>query len=88
MSRTRTTTHTTPTARQAKRAERLASEARMEAAREETRQIVAAGKCPQCGRKVKRNLALTGWYQCEQFGAPGFRADATQPSCNWQGFTQ
>lgn len=66
----------------------LASIERMNAAREEVRRIVATGVCPQCGRKLKRNLSLTGWWQCSQFGAIGFRADPEQPSCSWQGFTE
>ena len=59
-----------------------------EARLEGERAIVATGQCPQCGRKIRRNLALTGWFQCSQFGAVGFRADASAPSCNWQTFTQ
>jgi hypothetical protein len=31
---------------------------------------------------------LTGWWQCSQYGAEGFRADSTKPSCGWQGFTE
>jgi hypothetical protein len=50
--------------------------------------IVATGVCPLCGWPVKRNLALTGWYQCSQYGADGFRADSTKPQCSWQGFTE
>ncbi len=68
--------------------QRRASEARMTAAREATLAAVRAGKCPVCGRKVKRNTSLAGWYQCEQFGAVGFRADANALPCNWQGFTE
>lgn len=68
-------------------ADQLAQVARLEAARQEVCRIVAAGVCPQCGRKLRQNLALTGWWQCSQFGAIGFRADAEQPSCDWQGFT-
>jgi ribosomal protein L37AE/L43A len=52
------------------------------------REIVATGKCPDCGRPIRRNLALAGWWQCSQLGAVGFRADATQPSCDWQTFTE
>jgi hypothetical protein len=50
--------------------------------------IVATGKCPQCGAKLRRNLALAGWFQCSQFGAEGFRADAARPSCSFQTFTE
>ena len=46
--------------------------------------IVTAGVCPKCGRSLKRNSSLAGWYQCEQFGAEMFRADPTQPSCEYQ----
>ena len=48
--------------------------------------ILAAGKCPRCGSKLKRNLAITGWWQCAQFGAEGFRARKHEPSCNFQAF--
>lgn len=50
--------------------------------------IVEIGKCPQCGRPLRRNLSLSGWWQCSQFGAEGFRADSTLPACDWQGFTE
>ena len=62
--------------------------ARIEAQHEEARKVVAANCCPDCGSKIRRNLSLTGWYQCEQLGAPGFRARDTDPSCAWQGFTE
>jgi len=71
-----------------KRAARKAAAARMQAAIAATKAIVATGKCPTCGRPIKRNSALAGWHQCTQFGAEGFRADASQPACNWQGFTE
>lgn len=74
--------------RAARRAVVAERERRMEAAREETRAIVARGTCPDCGRKLRRNLSLTGWWQCSQLGAEGFRADPTNPSCDWQGFTE
>lgn len=70
------------------RAANKARTARMDAAREEVKRAVATGRCPKCGRTLKRNLSMAGWWQCEQFGAVGFRADATQPSCEWQGFTE
>ena len=56
--------------------------------RAETLTVVVSGVCPQCGSRVKRNLSLTGWYQCSQYGADGFRADSTKPQCSWQGFTE
>lgn len=75
-----------------KRAETIArnkaQKARMDAAYAEADRIVATGKCPDCGRKLRRNLSLTGWHQCEQLGAVGFRKDADQPSCNFQTFTR
>jgi len=45
-------------------------------------------RCPTCGGAVRINLSLTGWVQCRQFGAVGFRADANRASCDWQGFTE
>lgn len=49
--------------------------------------IVATGACPDCGSKLKRNLALTGWWMCEQRGAEGFRARPNDPPCDFQTFT-
>jgi hypothetical protein len=62
--------------------------ARLLAARAEALRIVASGVCPHCGAKLRRNLALTGWWQCEQVGAPGFRADNEKPQCTGQWFTE
>ena len=61
---------------------------RIKAAHEEVQAAVAAGRCPTCGAGLRRNLSLTGWWQCEQLGAVGFRVDPSKPSCSWQGFTQ
>lgn len=61
---------------------------RLERARQEVVRIVQTGHCPQCGRRLRQNLSMSGWWQCSQFGAVGFRADAEQPSCDWQGFTE
>lgn len=58
----------------------------MEALKQETTQIVASGKCPHCGSKLKRNLSLSGWWQCEQYGSEQFRARPQDPACSWQGF--
>ena len=71
-----------------RRLARNASKARIEAARNIAQSALALNRCPDCGRAVKRNLALTGWVQCSQYGAEGFRADSTQPACSWQGFTR
>ena len=59
----------------------VAKSARVEAA-------VAANACPTCGRPLRRNNSLYGWWQCSQLGAVGFRADPSRPSCEWQGFTR
>lgn len=60
---------------------------RVERSRQEARDAIQANKCPQCGRPVRRNLSITGWIQCSQFGSVGFRANAELPPCEWQGFT-
>lgn len=69
------------------KAEREASKARMAAARAEAQQALTTNTCPMCGQGVHRNLALTGWVQCDGFGAEGFRKEGSKP-CNWQGFTE
>jgi ribosomal protein L37AE/L43A len=70
---------------QSKKAQQIA---RLEALHSEARAIVATGKCPTCGRGLKANLAITGWWMCEQRGAVEFRKHADQPSCDFQTFTQ
>lgn len=67
---------------------RAESNERIRKAQEETRKVVASGVCPECGSGIVRNLSLTGWYQCAQYGAVGFRKDANKPACSWQGFTE
>ena len=57
---------------------------RMAELRAELLPIVTAGVCPRCGRSLKRNSSLPGWWQCEQFGAPTHRADPNSPSCDYQ----
>lgn len=52
----------------------------------QNQEIVATGKCPQCGAGFRRNLAMTGWVQCEQFGDGHFRKDQSKPSCSFQCF--
>lgn len=54
----------------------------------ENRAVVAKGRCPTCGRGLRRNLSMKGWWQCEQLGAEAFRKEPNQPPCNWQGFTE
>lgn len=68
--------------------ERAAHKQKMDRIHAETLEIVKTGCCPVCGRALKQNLSITGWWQCSQFGAVTRRADPTQPSCNWQGFTE
>lgn len=70
------------------RTEKAMVKAHEEARYAAARGIVATGVCPQCGCKLKRNLSITGWWQCEQFGAVGFRKDASKPSCSFQTFTE
>lgn len=74
--------------RKQKRVAMQAAKERREAAQRQARRIVEAGKCPHCGAALRRNLALSGWWQCEQFGAEGFRKDSTRPSCDFQCFTE
>jgi hypothetical protein len=54
----------------------------------EAQAVVATGRCPLCGSGLRRNLSLTGWVQCEQVGAVGFRKDAARPACGFQVFTE
>lgn len=74
--------------RKAKATARKEAQARIESACAEARRVVATGKCPCCGSPLRRNLAMTGWWQCSQYGADGWRADNSKPACNWQGFTE
>lgn len=67
---------------------RRESQVRLEKTRCEMVAIVATGCCPKCGAGLRRNLSLTGWWQCDQFGADGFRADSSKPPCHFQGFTE
>jgi len=55
---------------------------------EEAKAIVKTGKCPQCGSGLKRNIALAGWWQCEQYGSEQFRKDPLKPICSFQTFTE
>ena len=73
------------TERRARAAEKKANKIRMEAEYAKNAAVVAANCCPQCGCTVHRNLALTGWIQCDRYGSPGFQKIAG-PSCSWQGF--
>jgi hypothetical protein len=61
---------------------------RMEQAYDEAELIVASGRCPTCRAPLRRNSSILGWWQCSQYGAVGFRADNTKPSCSFQTFTR
>lgn len=67
--------------------EKKAQQARVAAAQAEAQAAIAANRCPCCGQGVRRNLALTGWVQCDGYGAEGFRKAGSR-NCSWQGFTQ
>lgn len=71
----------------AKAAKRNAHNDRMNALRAQAQIIVSTGRCPQCAASLHRNLALMGWWQCDRFGAEGFRKDLTGESCSFQTFT-
>lgn len=60
-----------------------AKQARLHA---EARAIVAIGHCPECGQGLRRNRSLTGWWQCDGYGAEGFRKAGSKP-CSFQTFT-
>ena len=78
---------TSKTTRSQRIAERKAQAEKMAAIHAANCEIVRGGKCPQCGAGFRRNLAMNGWYQCEQYGAEGFRKDSSKPSCSFQCFT-
>lgn len=68
--------------------DRLDSAQRIKDGQEEIKKIVATGKCPHCGERLRRNMSMTGWWQCDQLGAENFRVRPNDPPCNWQGFTE
>jgi len=80
--------HTSAAERAARRLGAKQSAQRIADAQAETRAIVATGACPRCGGALVRNLGLSGWWQCAQFGSPAFRRDPSKPPCPWQGFTE
>lgn len=51
---------------------------------------VDRGTCPRCCTKLRRNLSLTGWWQCGAYGVESFRAaeDRGKPACGFQCFTE
>ena len=83
---TRTVTRCTCGKRMSRHAHscRTCREAREAELRAEGLAVVQTGRCPTCGKGLSRNRAITGWWQCEQYGAEGFRKDSTLPPCSWQ----
>ena len=67
--------------------ELLAEYEKHKARTQEALEVLKTNKCPTCGSAIRRNMALTGWIQCVQLGAVGFRADSSKPSCDYQAFT-
>ncbi len=78
------TTFTRPTKSNARKLAAASAE-RMAAERAKVIAAVKANTCPVCGRPLRRNSSIAGWWQCSQFGAVGFRADSNAPACDWQG---
>lgn len=74
-------------ARSAKAAERKARQESLDRAYAEADRIVAGHKCPRCGSGLRRNSALAGWWQCEQYGSGHFRARPQDKECDFQCFT-
>lgn len=66
----------------------IAQRNRIEAAQADARRIVQYGKCPECGRPLRRNSWIEGWWQCSQLGSETFRADPAAPPCHFQCFTE
>ena len=46
---------------------KTAKKSELDLIEEKNKQIVATGKCPKCGAGLKRNLAISGWWQCKEF---------------------
>ena len=64
--------------------------AHMDSLHAKAQAIVSTGVCPQCGSKLERNLALTGWWQCGAHGEPYMRKPEFRalPHCSFQTFTK
>jgi hypothetical protein len=56
---------------------------------EKAKQIVATGKCPQCGTPLVYNSSITGWWQCGAYACEAMRKPEFKglPSCSFQIFT-
>ena len=67
---------------------KAAHKARMETILKKNSAIVARGVCPDCGTELRRNSALTGWWQCDCYGLDQFRKPENRgkPSCSFQCF--
>jgi len=74
---------------QERRAEKQAAAEKREARHAEAQAIVSKGTCPDCGAKLRRNLSLSGWWQCGRSGAPGFKSPEYEGTgdCHFQTFT-
>lgn len=72
------------------RKEKAAHQARMNALHEEAQGHVNRGTCPCCGTALRRNLALTGWWQCGAYACEAMREPQFRglPSCSFQCFTE
>jgi hypothetical protein len=70
--------------------EKEAHRARMDALHAEAKRIVATGKCPDCGARLRRNNSMAGWWQCGRLGAPGFKLPEYEGKgdCSFQCFTE
>lgn len=62
--------------------------AHMDTLHAEARKVVNKRACPRCGSGLRRNLAITGWWTCEQRGAVTYRARPQDAECNFQTFTE
>jgi len=64
------------------------SQARLDKCHAEAQAIVITGRCPKCSDKLERNLALSGWWQCANYGNRRLRnGRADNPDCSFQTFT-
>jgi len=62
-----------------KRGAKSARAREVEAAFARARATVATGTCPTCGRQLRTNTAIAGWWQCT-----GYASGA----CSFQTFTE
>ncbi len=69
---------------------KVCSKARSERLYAEAQAHVERGTCPYCGTALKRNSALTGWWQCGAYACEAMRAPEFKglPSCSFQCFTK